>query len=74
MRQGHLIPRVPFQTFPHHQPPLHGVWTPTPDGFERFLRACVGLTGDEGLPPRARDPQAQPGAIRAAEGLRAFSF
>jgi hypothetical protein len=64
MWQGPLIRRAPFQAFPFDQPPPHRVWTPTPDGFERFLRDCVGLSRDEGLPP---------GATRAAS-LRAFSF
>jgi hypothetical protein len=74
MRQGPLILRAPFQAFPRNQPPPHRVCTPTPDGFERFLQDCVGLSCGEGLPPCARDPQAQPGATRAAEHRRAFSF
>jgi hypothetical protein len=74
MRQGHLIRRALFQAFPCDQPPPRRVWTPTPDGFERFLRDCVGLARDEGLPPCARDPQAQPGSTRATERRRVFSF
>ena len=62
MGSGHLIRRAPFRTVPRHQPPSHWVWTPTPDGFEQFLRACVGFARDEGLPPRAA------GALGSAEG------
>jgi hypothetical protein len=69
MWPGPLIRRAPFQAFPLYQPPRCRVCTPTPDGFERFLRACVGLARDEGLPPHVRDPQAQPRVTRAAEGL-----
>ena len=73
MWQGHLSRRAPFQAAPRDPPPPRREWTP-PDGFERLLRDCVGLARDEGLPPRARGPQAPPGAPRAAEGMRAFSF
>jgi hypothetical protein len=43
MWQGHLIHPVPPPVSPHDQPPLHRVYTPTPDGFERFLWDCLGL-------------------------------
>ena len=74
MWPGHLILRAPVRTFPRYQPPLHRVWTPTPDGFERFLQACVGLARHEGLPSRARDTQDWLGARRVAEIVEAFSF
>jgi len=42
MWQGHLIRPAP--SVASSQPPRgRGVYTPTPEGFERFLRACVGL-------------------------------
>ena len=74
MWQGHLSRRAPCRTFPCYQPSLLRVWTPTPDGFERFLLACVGLSRDEGLPPLARGPQARFDARRAADIGGAFSF
>jgi hypothetical protein len=42
MWQGHLIRPAPSASFVH---PPRGprVYTPTADGYERFLRACVGL-------------------------------
>jgi hypothetical protein len=43
MWQGHLIRRALSKASPHYPPPPRWVYTPTPDGFERFLRACVGL-------------------------------
>ena len=42
MWHGHLIRPAPSAVSSH--PPHWGrVYTPTPDGYERFLRACVGL-------------------------------
>jgi hypothetical protein len=40
MWQGHLIRPAPAAGQPPCRP---WVYTPTPHGFERFLRACVGL-------------------------------
>jgi hypothetical protein len=42
MWQGHLIRPTPSASSVH---PSRGprVYTPTADGYERFLRACVGL-------------------------------
>jgi hypothetical protein len=31
---------------PSHQQQVHRLYTPTIDGFERFLREMVGLDGD----------------------------
>jgi hypothetical protein len=45
--QNPLIRQAPSAAFPLHQPPPNEVYTPTPDGFERFLRVCVGLSRDE---------------------------
>jgi hypothetical protein len=64
MWQGHLIRQVPFKTSPRHLPRPHRVYSPTPDGFERFLRACVGLSRSEGTWPRARGTRTPPGATR----------
>ena len=44
MWHGHLIRPVPSQASPLDQPPPLRMYTPTPDGFERFLRECVGLS------------------------------
>ena len=42
MWQGHLI--LPASSAAASQPRRgRRVYTPTPDGFEHFLRACVGL-------------------------------
>ena len=41
MQQSHLIRPVSFQASPLSQPPPRRVYTPTPDGFERFLRDCL---------------------------------
>jgi hypothetical protein len=41
MQQGHLIRPVPFHPSPLSQPPPRRVYTPTPDGFECFLRECL---------------------------------
>jgi hypothetical protein len=74
MWQGHLIHPVPSPVSPHDQPPLHRVYTPTPDGFERFLWDCLGLARGAGTPPWPRRPQPQPGATRAAKNTRALSL
>ena len=42
MGQGHLIRPAPFAVS-GHLPRGRPVYTPTVDGFENFLRACVGL-------------------------------
>jgi hypothetical protein len=42
MWQGHLIRPAPSETSVY-PPRGRRVYSPTPDGFERFLRACVGL-------------------------------
>jgi hypothetical protein len=42
MWQGHLIRPAP-PAGSGHPPPSRRVYTPTADGFENFLRACVGL-------------------------------
>ena len=44
MQQSHLIRPVSFQASPLSQLPPHRVYTPTPDGFERFLRDCLLLS------------------------------
>jgi hypothetical protein len=44
MWQGHLICPASSHPFPHDQPPPRRVYTSTPTGFERVLRACVGLS------------------------------
>jgi hypothetical protein len=44
MWQGHLIRPAPSPVSLRDQPRLHRLYTPTPDGYERFLRACVGLS------------------------------
>jgi hypothetical protein len=72
MWQGHLIHPGPSPVSPRDQPPLHRLYTPTPDGFERFLWDCLGLERSMGT-PRARRPQPPPGATRAAEITRALS-
>jgi hypothetical protein len=64
MWQGHLIRPVSSQASPLSQSPPRRVYTPTPDGFEHFLWACLGLSRGEGTPSRVRSPQAQPGATR----------
>jgi hypothetical protein len=51
MWQGHLIRPASSHPFPHSQPPPHRVYTPTPDGFERFLQACLGLSRGEAPHP-----------------------
>jgi hypothetical protein len=43
MRQDLVIRQAQSNVCPHHRPPPRRVYTPTPDGFERFLRACAGL-------------------------------
>jgi hypothetical protein len=51
MWQRYLTYSTSSQTFPPYQAPLRRVYTPTPDGFERFLRECVGLPcGEAGRP------------------------
>jgi hypothetical protein len=42
MGQGHLIRPAP-SAVSGHPPRGRQVYTPTVDGFENFLRACVGL-------------------------------
>ena len=42
MWQGHLIRPAP-SAVSVHLPRGRRVYTPTADGYERFLRACVGL-------------------------------
>jgi hypothetical protein len=42
MRHGHLI-RPASSAASFHPPQLRRAYTPTPHGFESFLRACVGL-------------------------------
>jgi hypothetical protein len=47
-------------------------YTPTPDGFERRLRAWVRLPADDGATPDARDvsaPPQAPGARDQAGGI-----
>jgi hypothetical protein len=43
MGQSPLIRPASSHPFPHSQPPPHRVYTPTPDGFERFLQVWLGL-------------------------------
>ena len=62
MWQGHLIRRAPSKTSPHDPLAPRQVYTPTADGFERFLRTCVGLSRGEGPAPRARGPRTPPRA------------
>jgi hypothetical protein len=64
MWQGHLIRQAPSHASPLNQPLPRRVYTPTPDGFEHFLWACLGLSRGEDTPSRARGPQAQPGSTR----------
>jgi hypothetical protein len=42
MWQGHLIRPAPSAAS-FHPPRFRRVYTPSPHGFEGFLRACVGL-------------------------------
>jgi hypothetical protein len=51
MWQGHLIRQTPGNASPRHPPPPRRVDPPTPDGFECFLQACIGLSRVEGTPP-----------------------
>ena len=47
-------------------------YTPTPDGFERRLRAWVRLPADDGTTPDAMDasaPRKEPGAREQAGGI-----
>ena len=44
MQQSHLIRPVSFHTSPLSQLPRRRLYTPTPDGFERFLRDCLVLS------------------------------
>jgi hypothetical protein len=75
MWQGHLIRPVSSQASPLSQPPSRRVSTPTPDGFERFLWACLGLARGEDTPSRVRSPQTQPGATRPPRrSSRGLSF
>jgi hypothetical protein len=76
MWQGYLIRQVPSHASPLSQPARWRVYTLTPDGFERFLGECVGLSRGKGAPPRARSPRTERGATptTAAESTRAFSF
>jgi hypothetical protein len=47
MRRAPRLRQAPSEASPH-QLPRYPVYTPTPDGFERFLWACVGLSRAEG--------------------------
>jgi hypothetical protein len=53
--------RLPQQLYPH---------TPTPDGFERHLRAWVRLPMDDVSIPGTGDASASPGAQGAREQTR----
>lgn len=53
MGQSYLIRPAPSEASPHPSQPRR-VYTPMPDGFERFLRACVGLSPALGAIPRDR--------------------
>jgi hypothetical protein len=75
MWQGHLIRQVSSHASPLYQPPPRRVYTPTPEGFERFLWACLGLSRCEGTPSRVRGLQAQSGATRPPRlSSRGLSF
>jgi len=71
MWQGHLIRQIPGNASPRRPPSPRPVYTPTPDGFERFLRAYVGLSRHESTLPCARGLKLQ---IRAAPCIEALSF
>jgi hypothetical protein len=71
MWQGHLIRQVPSQASPLSQPPPRRVYTPTPYGFERFLRECVGLSRNESTLLCARGLRTQ---TRAVASIQALSF
>jgi hypothetical protein len=46
-------PRI-VQASPRHSPPPRRLYTPTPDGCERFLRECLVLSRGEGPLPHAQ--------------------
>jgi hypothetical protein len=64
MWHGHLIRRVSSQSSPHHALPPRRMYTPTLDGYERFLRDCLVLARGKGTPPRVRGLWTPPGATR----------
>jgi hypothetical protein len=76
MWQGYLIRQVPSHASPLFQRPRRRVYTPTPNGFERFLGECVGLSRNKGAPTSARGPRTERGTTptTAAEITWAFSF
>jgi hypothetical protein len=71
MRQSHLVRQVPANASPRYPLPPRRVYTPTPNGFERFLRGCVGLARDERTLPHAYDLWPQ---TLAAASSQALSF
>ena len=71
MWQGHLIRPVPSRPFARSRPRPRRVYTPTPQGFERFLRECVGVPRGENHP--ACGLQAQPRGLRTSASRRALS-
>jgi hypothetical protein len=48
MWHGQLVLQVSSQPSPRHAPSPRRVYTPSPDGFERFLRECLVLPGGGG--------------------------
>jgi hypothetical protein len=48
MRQTLVIRHARSNVSPRHRPPPRRVYTPTPDGYERFLQECLVLARGEG--------------------------
>jgi hypothetical protein len=54
MIRSHTSCQAPPDASPPGQPPMRWWYTPTPDGFERFIWACVGLSRDDAAQQSAR--------------------